>query len=143
MKKYKLVPEKLEYKLTKIIKELPEDVFFQLWENVCQNLNWDQEVYILDEEWIDSIFPQDRMKAIYFSFNVDINLNDKYVSDSLNMGRNWQSTNDLDLWQKYCDKGKMQDLCQELFENWGKYYKEFPMFPWDEIYDLHYNIQEN
>ena len=62
------------------ISDLDDAQLVRLWNDTCDHLQWEDRVYAMDEENLESILPDDKMELVRLLHNSNFNLNDNYFT---------------------------------------------------------------
>ena len=66
--------------IAEYISDLDDDQLVRLWNDTCDHLQWEDRVYAMDEENLESILPDDKMELVRLLHNSNFNLNDNYFT---------------------------------------------------------------
>ena len=62
------------------ISDLDDDQLVWLWNDTCDHLQWEDRVYAMDEENLETCLPDDKMELVRLLHNSNFNLNDNYFA---------------------------------------------------------------
>lgn len=62
------------------ISDLEDGQLARLWNDTCDHLQWEDRVYVMDEENFEAILPDDKMDLIRLLHASNFNLNDNYFT---------------------------------------------------------------
>ena len=62
------------------ISGLDDDQLVGLWNDTCDHLQWEDRIYAMDEENLETYLPDDKMELVRLLHNSNFNLNDYYFT---------------------------------------------------------------
>ena len=62
------------------ISDLDDAQLVRLWNDTCDHLQWEDQIYAMDEENLENCLPDDKMGSVRLLHNSNFNLNDNYFT---------------------------------------------------------------
>ena len=62
------------------ISDLDDDQLVWLWNDTCDHLQWEDRIYAMDEENLETYLPDDKMALVRLLHDSNFNLNDNYFT---------------------------------------------------------------